>query len=107
MLVVDGVELDVLDHRPNPGIFDGDETVVGNKSRKSADEVVQVGDVRHHVVGDDDICRSVIVTDLFCEFLPEEIDNRRDARILSRCRWTRRGIDAERANTVGRKFRRR
>ena len=60
MLVVDGVELDVLDEVAHVRVLDGEQAVVGEQDGEAADEVVQVGHVGHHVVGDDHVGRTVL-----------------------------------------------
>ncbi len=63
VLVVDGVELDVLDEIAHVRVLDREQPVVGEQRREPADEVIEVGDVRHDVVGDDYIGRPMIVAD--------------------------------------------
>ena len=55
VLVVDGVELDVLDEVAHVGVLDREDPVVGEQHGEPADEVVEVGYVRHHVVRDDHV----------------------------------------------------
>src|SRR4051794_12567279 len=55
MLVVDGVELAALDQLLDRRVLDRRDPVVGQELAQAGDEPVQVGRVRHDVVGDDHV----------------------------------------------------
>ncbi len=95
VLVVDGVELAVLDQVPDPRVLDGHEAVVGDADPQRLHEVVEVGDVRHHVVRHDGIGRAVLGDDGPGELRAEEVDDRRHARRDRRRGRAGRGVDAQ------------
>ena len=66
VLVVDGVELDMLDEVADVGVLDGQHAVVGEQGGESADEVVEVGHVGHHVVGHDHVGRDRAQSRMAC-----------------------------------------
>ena len=53
----------VRDQVPDVRVLDRDEAVVGEQVGDAGDEVVEVGHVSHHVAGDDDVGRAVLVAD--------------------------------------------
>ncbi len=96
VLVVDRVELDVVDHVADVGVLHREHAVVGEQRGEAADEVVDVRDVGHDVVGHDDVGRPVLGPDGVGGLHPEEVDDRGHAD-GGRCgSGPRRRVDAER-----------
>ena len=77
------------------------DSVVGEQRVEPADEVVEVGYVRHHVVRDDHIGGPVSFSHRLRALDTEESDDRRNADRLSGRRGTRSGVDAQRRHTRG------
>ena len=98
MLVVDRVELDVLDQIDHRRVLDGQHTVVGQQVGEPTDEVVEVGHMRHHVVGDDHVSRAVVAADRRSSPTPEEVDDRRHPDLVRHPRRPRRRVDAQHAD---------
>ena len=61
MLVVDGVELAVVHQVTHVRHLDDRGAVVGDQNSDALDEAVQVGDMGHHVVGDEHVDRTVLL----------------------------------------------
>ena len=92
-------ELDVGDHVAHVGVLDGDHAVVGEHCLEPTDEVVEIGHVRHDVVGDHDVGGAVLGADGAGTVTTEEAHDGGHADRLGGGRRTGRGIDAQRADT--------
>ena len=95
VLVVDGVELDVLDQIADVWVLHGQEAAVGEEVGQSGNEVVEVRDVGHHVVGDEHVGRTVFGADRHRGTEAEEVADRRYADRFGRPCRTGRGLDAD------------
>ena len=84
MLVVDGVELDPLNHLLHVWDFDHRDAVGLQQDLNAFHEPVQVGDVRQHVVGDDHVCCLAAIQQLASERRPEELAQRPNTSLLLR-----------------------
>ncbi len=56
MLVIDGVELVLCDQLQQVREFDSDDSLGSEQCAKAGHEVVEVGHVSQHVVGDEEVC---------------------------------------------------
>jgi hypothetical protein len=79
--VVDRVELRSLDHSQQVGDLDRDDALGLQYAGQPADELIQVGNVREHVVGHDQVGRHASADELLGELAAEEGDLRRHARL--------------------------
>ena len=101
MLVVDRVELAMVDHRLDGRVLDGDDAVLGEQRGETGDEVVEIGDVRHHVVGHHGVGGTTLVEDPFGQRAPEEAGDRVDPDRPGGLGRTGCGIHAEGGNARG------
>ncbi len=83
MLVVDGVELIVLHQFQQMRKLHGDDAALAQKKLHAGDEVVQIGDMRQHVIAEQQVRLAKFGNQLACGLGPEELHNRRYA-ILDR-----------------------
>jgi hypothetical protein len=95
VLVVDRVELAVLDEVADAGVLDRDHARLLEQLAVTRHEAVEVGHVRHHVVGDDDVGLALLGRQLAGEVGAEELGEGRHAVGLGRRRLGGRGVDAE------------
>ncbi len=99
VLVVDGVELDVIDQIDNVGALDDGHAGRLQHGFDAGDEAVEVGHVGQDVVGQEDVGRLALVYQLRRQVAGEEGDHRRDARLAGgRGRGDRR-VDAQHGDT--------
>ena len=107
VLVVDGVELDVLDEFEQVRELEGRSALRFQERRDPGNEIVELRHVREHVIRDNEIGTAALARELAGERLPEEFHQRRHADALSRTRHRIRGIDAEHRHAHLQKFLRR
>ena len=95
VLVVDGVELVVPHQLEEVRELHGDDAVGGEQRGHAADEVVEVGHVREHVVAQQQVGSRALVAEPRRQLGAEELDQRRDPAFLRRRRDVGRRLDAE------------
>ena len=95
VLVVDGVELVVPHQLEEVRELHRDDAVGGEQRGHAADEVVEVGHVREHVVAQQQVGSRALVAELRRQLGAEELDQRRDPAFLRRRRDVGRRLDAE------------
>src|SRR4051812_16016314 len=95
MLVINGIEFDVLDEVLQVGNFDHGNTVVLQDRADPGDETVRVCDVGEHVVCMHDVGLLSARRKLASELLGKEVDQRRDARFHGHPGRSIGGIDPE------------
>ncbi len=100
VLVVDRVELGVFDEVADVGVLHRHDAVVGQEDGHALDEAVEIGDVGHHVVGDDHVGGPPFVAELLRQLGAEELGERGHSDLLGGLRLPRRGIDAEHRNPL-------
>ena len=98
MLVVDRVELELLDQSDEMRHLDRRHPVRCEHDLDARDEVVQLRNLREHVVRDDEVGAATFRHERGGELRVEEVDDRLDACWRGRIGDVRGGIDAERGN---------
>jgi hypothetical protein len=100
VFVIDRVELAMVDEVLHVRELQHRDAVVFEEPPDAGHEVVLVGDVREHVVADDDVGLDAVGDEFVGVFEAEEALLRGYANLARRSRGTRRRIDTEDRNTL-------
>src|SRR5258708_3573483 len=98
VLVVNGVELELLQHGLDVGDLDYRDSSEFEHCSDARNEAVQIADVSEHVVGMYDVRELAVCAELAGHLLSEEFRDGRDATLACSLGDIRRGLDPEHRN---------
>src|SRR5215472_1233308 len=78
MLVINGVELVLVNEPLKVGELERDHTIRGQQMHHSCSEIVEIRDLRQHVVTNDEVGSLTLGHELLCELQAEKLDNSRN-----------------------------
>src|SRR6516165_5584977 len=99
MLVIDGVELVLVNKPLKMRELERYHTIWGQQMHHSRSEIVEIGDLRQHIVADDELGPPTLGHELLCELQPEKLDEGRNILLAGGFRHIGRRLDAGHGNT--------
>ena len=99
MLVIDRVELVLVDEPLKMRELERDHTVRRQKMRHPCGEVVEIGDLRQHIVADDEVGPPTLGHESLRELQAEELDKSGNILLARHCGHVGGRLDADHGNT--------